>query len=379
MRQTSTRISLGLVGVSILIAGAILFISSARSADSGPNFKIGIRFCDHGCSAEIGRPQYTGSVNLVEQGTMPSNFAADANAYDPDGASPLLALSGTGKILHNFQFCFQLADHMRLDGSGNVSAASEFGTIQCTPPAINADGSGGGGWSPWVADANAYDFDGGKVEIRTLGKLPTGVAITDVQFGLKFSDNGAGNQQGAPQFTKWLSELTNTQPESIGPAAMDANGYDPDWMAGYLGVKVSISSCQEAIPVDQQTKVLSQRAGIRLGLGDSGAPTGLLTGPANSVIRWMRLKHGFNDRQVEGVESSIGQCLSGACTSSSAVGLTDPRITIQSLTFYVWGVGTGDQTQPQVLMTVRGTMQASVSRTVDFTIQTSATQRVLDL
>jgi prepilin-type N-terminal cleavage/methylation domain-containing protein len=84
-------------------------------------------------------------------------------------------------------------------------------------------------------------------------------------------------------------------------------------------------------------------------------------------------------RKVEGVESSIGQCLSGACTSSSAVGLTDPRITIQSLTFYVWGVGTGDQTQPQVLMTVRGTMQASVSRTVDFTIQTSATQRVLDL
>ena len=78
-------------------------------------------------------------------------------------------------------------------------------------------------------------------------------------------------------------------------------------------------------------------------------------------------------------DGSIGQCTSGACTSATAVGLTDPKIVIESLTFYVWGVGTEDQTQPQVLMSVRGTMQASATRTVDFTIQTSATQRVLDL
>jgi len=78
-------------------------------------------------------------------------------------------------------------------------------------------------------------------------------------------------------------------------------------------------------------------------------------------------------------DGTIGQCTGGACTSTTAVGLTDPRIAIESLTFYVWGVGTGDQTQPQVLMSVRGTMQASATRTVDFTIQTSATQRLLDL
>lgn len=84
-------------------------------------------------------------------------------------------------------------------------------------------------------------------------------------------------------------------------------------------------------------------------------------------------------RKIDSAGSAIGQCTSGACTSGTSVALTDPRISIQSLTFYVWGVGTGDGTQPQVLMTVHGTMQTSASRTVDFTIQTSATQRALDL
>lgn len=84
-------------------------------------------------------------------------------------------------------------------------------------------------------------------------------------------------------------------------------------------------------------------------------------------------------RKTSDSTSAIAQCTGGACTNETSVGLTDPKIVIESLTFYVWGVGAGDQTQPQVLMSVRGTMQVSASRTVDFTIQTSATQRLLEL
>lgn len=63
--------------------------------------------------------------------------------------------------------------------------------------------------------------------------------------------------------------------------------------------------------------------------------------------------------------------------------LTDPRITIQTLTFYVRGVGTaeaaGQKTEPQVTFTVYGTMTSAQGQMVDFTIQGGATQRVLEL
>ncbi len=78
-------------------------------------------------------------------------------------------------------------------------------------------------------------------------------------------------------------------------------------------------------------------------------------------------------------DGTVGQCTSGVCTSATAVSLTDPNITISSLTFYVRGVGTSDVVQPQVLISIRGTMKAANNRVVDFTIQTSATQRFLDI
>ncbi|MEK7201272.1 MAG: hypothetical protein AAB737_01390, partial [Patescibacteria group bacterium] len=78
-------------------------------------------------------------------------------------------------------------------------------------------------------------------------------------------------------------------------------------------------------------------------------------------------------------DGTVGQCTSGVCTSATAVSLTAPNITITSLTFYVRGVGTSDVIQPQVLISIRGTMTAAKSRVVDFTIQTSATQRFLDI
>ena len=85
---------------------------------------------------------------------------------------------------------------------------------------------------------------------------------------------------------------------------------------------------------------------------------------------------------------TIGRCEAlstyGACLDSAASSLTDPLITINTLTFYVRGVSTStsalaDQ-QPQILFTIKGTMVAdSKGGTVPFTIQSGATQRVIDL
>ena len=82
---------------------------------------------------------------------------------------------------------------------------------------------------------------------------------------------------------------------------------------------------------------------------------------------------------------SIGRCAltSGSCTESSAVSLTDPRITVQNLAFYVRGVGTtsvNQYIQPHVLMTVRGYMRPEADGpTIDFTVETMATQRLIEL
>jgi len=85
---------------------------------------------------------------------------------------------------------------------------------------------------------------------------------------------------------------------------------------------------------------------------------------------------------------SLGRCAfpkgeEVACTDSNAVGLTDKRITVERMMFYVRGVGeesAGNGTQPQVVISMRGTMLPDPDLDpVEFTIQTMATQRVLDL
>lgn len=84
--------------------------------------------------------------------------------------------------------------------------------------------------------------------------------------------------------------------------------------------------------------------------------------------------------------TSIGKCTSTPCTSSNSLALTDPRITIQDMTFYVRGVGgvsgSGADAviQPQVLITVTGYIVPDAKTApVQFTLQTMATQRLIDL
>jgi prepilin-type N-terminal cleavage/methylation domain-containing protein len=75
--------------------------------------------------------------------------------------------------------------------------------------------------------------------------------------------------------------------------------------------------------------------------------------------------------------SSSGQILATIDGVQSPI--TDPRITIDALNFYVRGVGTGDGIQPQVTVIVRGTAPGAKGLDVGFTIESGATQRLLDL
>jgi prepilin-type N-terminal cleavage/methylation domain-containing protein len=83
-------------------------------------------------------------------------------------------------------------------------------------------------------------------------------------------------------------------------------------------------------------------------------------------------------------DGTIGQCI-GSCSASSAVSLTDPRIQITTFTFYVSGttpgaLPRGDGQQPRVLFTVAGTIRPSpTSQPISFAIESSATQRLIDL
>jgi prepilin-type N-terminal cleavage/methylation domain-containing protein len=90
---------------------------------------------------------------------------------------------------------------------------------------------------------------------------------------------------------------------------------------------------------------------------------------------------------TNGSSSYIGQCQSAAssCNASSATPITDPRINIQNLTFYVNGATKGtfaqtDGVQPQVIFTIQGSLNIdSKSVPTVFTIESGATQRLLDL
>lgn len=67
----------------------------------------------------------------------------------------------------------------------------------------------------------------------------------------------------------------------------------------------------------------------------------------------------------------------------SAGALTDPRVQVSMLKFYVRGVGTTaanvQYVQPQVLLIMRGTMPSGQGKTVSFSLQGSVTQRFLEL
>lgn len=83
------------------------------------------------------------------------------------------------------------------------------------------------------------------------------------------------------------------------------------------------------------------------------------------------------------VHHSIGECINIVCNTNTDQALTDPRITITNMKFYVRGVGTtapNDVIQPWVTFNVTGSLTPdSNSSPVTFTIQSTASARAIDL
>jgi len=80
-------------------------------------------------------------------------------------------------------------------------------------------------------------------------------------------------------------------------------------------------------------------------------------------------------------DNTIRTCQnSGTCTAGGATVLTDPRIKVTNLTFYTQGAGTGDGIQPRVVFVISGSITPdAASSPISFTIESAATQRLLDL
>jgi prepilin-type N-terminal cleavage/methylation domain-containing protein len=85
-----------------------------------------------------------------------------------------------------------------------------------------------------------------------------------------------------------------------------------------------------------------------------------------------------NGRSVTYSVTSSNQLVQTISGSTSE--LTDPRISIDSLVFYVRGTGnTTDGIQPQVTISVQGSVPTKGGNTVSATVQVGATQRFLDI
>lgn len=127
----------------------------------------------------------------------------------------------------------------------------------------------------------------------------------------------------------------------------------------------------------------SIRTGNAYGCADSGGDPNSPGTNCAGTNRFSYYDTQLNQKVTYIVKSdgTIGRCTGGTCSSATAISLTDPNVTIASndLRFYVRGVGTSNTVQPQVTFVIRGTMIGSNNRSVDFSIQTSATQRRIDI
>jgi prepilin-type N-terminal cleavage/methylation domain-containing protein len=86
---------------------------------------------------------------------------------------------------------------------------------------------------------------------------------------------------------------------------------------------------------------------------------------------------------------AIGVCTNAVPASScgqvsndvpiNATVITDPQVDISKLSFYVRGTASGDGLQPTVTIVVQGDTIVPHGQPVSFSVQSSATQRLLDL
>ena len=147
------------------------------------------------------------------------------------------------------------------------------------------------------------------------------------------------------------------------------------------------------ISYDRQARATNQLV-ANLSFGLESMARNIRTGTGYSCSGGICTSFGFTDAQKSAVlyrlktDGTLGRCTGAAaataasCTDSVATALTDPRIEIEVLRFNVIGESNsaGDViTQPFVTITTQGAMTTDAGEEIDFAIQTTATQRVLDL
>lgn len=85
----------------------------------------------------------------------------------------------------------------------------------------------------------------------------------------------------------------------------------------------------------------------------------------------------FSVRDVNGVVTTYA--LSGGAITKGGVALTDPSVTVSSLTFYTVGTPRGDGAQPRVTIIIYGTIPSGHGNTESFSIETGASMRGTDI
>lgn len=92
----------------------------------------------------------------------------------------------------------------------------------------------------------------------------------------------------------------------------------------------------------------------------------------------------FNGDPTTATDQIVYRFLGGRIEKSSDGGatfiaITAPEVTIEDMQFYAVGTTRGDTEQPRVVMTVRGTAGISSRSKTSFSMQSTISQRVIDL
>lgn len=173
------------------------------------NFRIKIQVADYGDT----RPGGVVQSNWLSDQAYWSDYAFDLNKRDPDAIRIKLEISNKKVIIpRDFRIGIKFIDK---------GGASRPGIAQYTKWASE----GGGGWSGFATDTNAYDPDGVAVVLQTRpwpnwdkGEK----VISDLRIGLQVFDKG-GSSAGEPVYTPSLKQGGGwTQ------WGFDRNGRDPD-------------------------------------------------------------------------------------------------------------------------------------------------------
>ena len=120
--------------------------------------------------------------------------------------------------------------------------------------------------------------------------------------------------------------------------------------------------------------------------------TGYHCGPSGNLETPQNCSDGDDFLALEAVGGSPGAAsdqivyrLNGSRVEKSENGgagflpITAPEIEVTNLTFYVEGVNSGDGEQPKIIMTIAGNAGATPKTRTNFSLQTTISQRILDI